>query len=150
MTKTQIWVAVFLGVFIVLFGISKLTEDTSINSYNESYTEKNNQTGGNNQAGETAQTAETQSPFNLIKNNGCTSCHGPDLRGSNLGPSLMNVKEHWNSREKLIAYFRNPPAYSGSDFIKEYKEKYKSVIMPSYNHVDVKDLGRIADYLMGF
>jgi hypothetical protein len=34
------------------------------------------------------------------------------------------------------------------DRFKDYKAKYPNVIMPSYNNVDVKDLGKIAEYLL--
>lgn len=139
MTKTQIWVAAFLGIFIVLFGISKITEKKS----------PENNTSEGNMTEQTPQASTDQNPLTLIKTNGCIACHGSDLTGSPMAPSLMNVKKHWDSREELITYLRNPSTYSGSEYIEEYKKKYKSVVMPSYNHVDVKDLGKIADYLLG-
>lgn len=142
MTKTQIWVAVFLGLFLVLFGISKVVEQKDSESIipNNQGTEQNSQN---------SQASTDQSPLTLIQTNGCTACHGPDLTGSPMAPSLMNVKEHWDSREELITYLRNPSTYSGSKYIEEYKQKYKSVMMPSYDHVNVKNLGKIADYLLG-
>jgi cytochrome c553 len=138
MTKTQIWVSAFLGVFIILFGIAKLTEK------NES-----KPTGMNSSKTEGTNTpAEEKSPVTLMQINGCTSCHGADLSGSPMAPALTNVKEHWDNRKELITYLRNPSSYKGSKYIDEYKQQYKSVIMPSYGHLDVKDLGKIADYLM--
>lgn len=141
MTKTQIWVAAFLGVFIILFGIAKVVEHQSpeINNSGRTRTEETPQTS----------TEAEQSPITLIQTNGCTACHGSDLTGSPMAPGLMNVKKHWNNREELITYLRNPSTYSGSKYIEEYKQKYKAVIMPSYNHLDIKNLGKIADYLLG-
>ena len=84
----------------------------------------------------------------LIQSFGCTNCHGADLAGTNMGPSLKGLKEFWSSRDNLINYLRNPNSFMDSDRFKEYKAKYPNGIMPSYGNKDVKDLGKIADYLL--
>jgi len=131
MSKTQIWVAAFLGMFLILFILSKVLDS--------------GEELGNNEEGY----SETQSldAMTLINNNGCVSCHGQDLKGTNLGPSLYGMNEFW-SRDNLIGYLRNPSSFMDSDRFNNYKEKYKNIIMPSYNNVDVKDLGKISDYLL--
>jgi cytochrome c553 len=139
MTKTQIWVTAFLGVFFVLFGIAKLTEKD----------EPGPATGMNSGRTESTNSpAEEKTPLALMQINGCTSCHGTDLNGSPMAPDLKKVKEHWDNRKELITYLRNPASYKGSKYIDDYKQKYTSAIMPSYGHLDVKELGKIADFLL--
>lgn len=137
MSKSQMWVAGFLFIFLVLFGLSQITKDDDIPAPvgNLSSNEQNTSTEAN--------------AFTLIRNNGCVSCHGSDLRGSNLGPSLMEVKRYWTNREELISYLRNPSSFMDKDRFRAYKEKYPSVVMPPFNYLDIKDLGKIADYLRG-
>ncbi|OGU57497.1 MAG: hypothetical protein A2V66_12525 [Ignavibacteria bacterium RBG_13_36_8] len=137
MTNAQKWIAIFLGVFIVLFIIAKLTQsdDTDIN------------TGDNYSKTETEQPA-SQDGMLLLQNTGCLGCHGTDLQGTNLAPALAAVSENWN-RDGLINYIRNPSSYSGGKRFEEYKKQFPNVVMPSYNNIDVKNLGKIADYLLG-
>jgi mono/diheme cytochrome c family protein len=85
--------------------------------------------------------------LSLINRMNCVSCHGVDLKGTKLGPSLYSAKEYW-SRDNLINYLRNPSSYSGDDRFEAYKKEYNS-IMPSFSNHDVKDLGVVADYLLG-
>jgi hypothetical protein len=64
-----------------------------------------------------------------------------------MGPPLQNISQNWK-RDDLINYLRNPNSYMSTERFKAYQEKYPNVIMPPFNHVDVKELGRIADYLL--
>ncbi len=139
MTKTQTWVAAFLGIFLLLFSISYFTKSDEAEIQHMG--QDSEYQGGNSASSD-------QSGITLIRNNGCTGCHGSDLRGTNLAPSLMTVKNNWNSRDNLINYLRNPSSFSGDERFKEYKKRYTS-IMPPYNNLDVKDLGKMADYLLG-
>jgi cytochrome c2 len=138
MTKPQIWVAAFLLLFIVLFMIGRLTKEEE---------EMKDFSGmDNNPMGE--QTTTELTGDKLIQSFGCNSCHGGDLAGTNMGPSLKGLKEFWSNRENLINYLRNPNSFMDKDRFKEYKAKYPNGIMPSYGNKDVKDLGKIADYLL--
>ena len=65
-----------------------------------------------------------------------------------MAPSLHNVKDNW-SRDKLINYLRNPSSYMSSDRFKEYQQQYPGVIMPSFGNIEVKELGKVAEYLLG-
>jgi mono/diheme cytochrome c family protein len=134
MTNAQKWVVTFLGVFILLFIVGRITkkEDATIPQM----------------PGQTAQqqTAAAADGFTLLKQNGCTSCHGAELNGSTIAPALVNIKQFY-SRDKLINYLRNPSSYSGDVRFEDYRSKYNSV-MPSFNNIDIKDLGKIADYLL--
>ena len=134
------WVAGFLLVFLILFALSQITKDESGPAHPQNVTANGQQQGS---------ATNEQNAFTLIRNNGCVSCHGSDLRGSNLGPSLMNVKQYWGNREELISYLRNPSSFMDKDRFRAYKEKYPSVVMPPFNYLDIKDLGKIADYLRG-
>lgn len=138
MTKPQIWVAAFLLLFIVLFMIGRLTKEEEVM---KDFSEMNN-----NPMGE--QTTQELSGDKLVQSFGCSNCHGSDLAGTNMGPSLKGLKEFWSSRDNLINYLRNPNSFMDSDRFKEYKAKYPNGIMPSYGNKDVKDLGKIADYLL--
>ena len=138
MTKPQIWVAVFLLVFIVLFMIGRLTKEEEVMK----------DLSGMNNSSMGEQTTSELTGDKLIQTFGCINCHGADLAGTNMGPSLKGIKEFWSSRDNLINYLRNPNSFMDKDRFKEYKVKYPNGIMPSYGNKDVKDLGKIADYLL--
>jgi cytochrome c553 len=133
MTKSQIWIASLLLLFLILFGISQLTQQ-------ESESNSINSMPGSGESGE-------QTALSLIKTNGCTTCHGVDLKGTEMAPNITGVKQYWTSRDDLINYLRNPSSFMDKERFTRYREKYTRVVMPSFNNLDVKDLGKIADYL---
>jgi len=136
MTKPQIWVAAFLALFILLFLLQRATKqeepasDISTNTVPQSNMSSENISGKD-----------------LVARIGCYNCHGSDLAGTTQGPSLAGIKQYW-SRDQLINYLRNPNSFMNSDRFKDYKEKFPNVMMPSYNNIDVKDLGKIAEFLL--
>ena len=132
MTNAQKWVAAFLFLFIFLFFLAKLTKE------NDSTT-KDIETFNNE-----SNTEKTISE--IIANVGCNKCHGDNLQGTDLAPSLVNVGEHWN-RTELINYLRNPDSYVNDKRFIEYKKKYK-IPMTSFGDVNIKTLGEIADYVL--
>lgn len=135
MTNAQKWLAAFLVLFVFLFLLGRITSKKEEITYKDNtYSEK------------TLQSNEEKDGLQLIRENGCTSCHGQNLEGSNIAPALVNIKEYWG-RDNLINYLRNPSSFS-NERMKEYRMKYKNIMMPSYNNLDVKDLGKIADYLL--
>jgi cytochrome c2 len=138
MTKPQIWVAAFLLLFIVLFMIGRLTkEEETMKDFS-----------GMNDSAMGQQSSEELTGDKLIQSFGCINCHGSNLAGTNMGPSLKGLREFWSSRDNLINYLRNPNSFMDKDRFKEYKVKYPNGIMPSYGNKDVKDLGKIVDYLL--
>ena len=138
MTKPQIWVAAFLLLFIVLFMIGRLTkEEETMKDFS-----------GMNDSPMGQQSSEELTGDKLIQSFGCINCHGSNLAGTNMGPSLKGLKQFWSSRDNLINYLRNPNSFMDKDRFKEYKVKYPNGIMPSYGNKDVKDLGKIVDYLL--
>ncbi len=138
MTKPQIWVAAFLFLFIVLFLLGRLNK--------EEEPMKDFSNMNNTPMGEQTNTELTGDK--LIQTFGCTNCHGADLAGTNMAPTLLGIREFWSSRDNLINYLRNPNSFMDKDRFKEYRAKYKNGIMPAYGNKDVKDLGKIADYLL--
>jgi len=137
MTKPQIWVAAFLAAFILLFILQKATKKEE--APRDLSSEMNNQMTEENQT--------ELSSAQLISNFGCTNCHGSDLAGTNIAPALRNLSQYWG-KEKLLSYLRNPNSFMNEDRLKAYKEKYSGQIMPSYGNKDIKDLGKIVDYLL--
>lgn len=133
MTNAQKWVVAVFVFFIALLVLGRVTKNTSESYTDNSYAESNEN--------------ETKiDGMELITKIGCTSCHGKDLKGSSIAPSLVSVKKYW-SRDKLINYLRNPSTYNSDKRFEKYKEMYRT-LMPSYNNIDVKQLGIIADYLL--
>jgi len=65
-----------------------------------------------------------------------------------MGPSLHNVSEYW-SRDKLINYLRNPTSFADTERFKKFENQYPGMIMPAFSNIEVKELGKIADYLLG-
>jgi len=135
MTKPQIWVAAFLTLFILLFILGRLTKEE------EKFTPPITQ----NFTDETS--TEDLTAEQLIARFGCTNCHGAEFNGTTQGPALVGISEKF-SRKDLIAYFRNPQSFFNIDRFKEYREKYPNSMMPDFGNKDVKDLGKIADFLL--
>ncbi len=135
MTKTQIWTSAFLTIFILLFVLQRVTK-----TENDIH---------NDVASNYVTTVDDKKPDAaiLMKNFGCVTCHGQNFQGSKVGPTLYNLEEIY-TRDELINYLRNPSSYMEKDRFKAYKEKYKNIIMPPFNNKDVKDLGKIADYIL--
>lgn len=139
MTKSQIWVAAFLGLFLLLFLLSRVTDNSDL--FNK------NKPGGTSMMGQSQQSGEHLSPAEMISSLGCVNCHGTDLSGTNKGPALVKLQDNW-SRQELINYLRNPQSFMSSDRFQEYKKQYPGEMMPSFGNIDIKDLGKIADYLL--
>ena len=137
MTKPQIWVAAFLVAFILLFILQKLTKEEEaprdfISQMNNPMMEEN---------------TEALTTQQLINNFGCTNCHGSDLSGTNLAPALKNLSQYWG-KDNLLSYLRNPNKFMDDERFKEYREKYPGQIMPPYGNKNIKDLGKIVDFLL--
>jgi cytochrome c2 len=137
MTKPQIWVAAFLALFILLFVLSRATKEEN--------TTTNSAIGSPNP--QTDMSSQDLTAEQLISKLSCTTCHGTDLKGTDMGPSLYHVSEYW-TRDKLINYLRNPTSFSDTKRFQNYTEEFPGMIMPSFGHINVKDLGKIADYLL--
>ena len=138
MTKSQIWVASFLVLFLILFFLGRVSKNVDT---------ENGQTTTNPMP-QSNLSSKDLTGEQLVSQLGCVNCHGSDLSGTKMGPSLHSVKENW-SRDKLINYLRNPSSFMSADRFKEYQKQYPGVIMPSFGNIEVKELGKISEYLMG-
>jgi hypothetical protein len=138
MTKPQIWVSAFLVLFILLFILGRLTKKEETPPRDLSTT-MSNQT--------TEESTTELSAEQLIKNFGCVDCHGNDLAGTQMAPALKNLSDYWG-KESLLSYLRNPNNFMNDERFIEYKKKYPSQIMPPYGNKNIKDLGKIVDYLL--
>jgi Cytochrome c len=136
MTKTQIWLASFLVLFLLLFLLEQITNKQGSSNSQIS-----------NPVPQTNLSSKEMTPEELINKLGCVSCHGTDLNGTKMGPDLHNLTQYW-SRENLINFLRNPSANLNSTRLNDYKNQYPGVLMPSFENIDVKDLGKIAGYLL--
>ena len=139
MTKPQIWIATFLALFILLFLLSRLTKDAETDPTVPSVDSPVPQTG---------MSSENLSAKELMNKLGCITCHGNEMQGTKMGPSLHNVAEYW-SRDKLINYLRNPTSFSDTERFKKFEDQFPGMIMPAFGNIEVKELGKIADYLLG-
>ena len=136
MTKPQIWLSAFLFLFILLFILGKVTkEDKTEQNFpvnnSPGFEETNNEITG----------------VQLFVNFGCTKCHGENLSGTVNGPQLANLNEYWN-RNTLIAYLRNPGSFMKKERFKEYRQLFPNQIMPGFGNKNIKDLGKLVDYLL--
>lgn len=138
MTKPQIWVTITLLLFLGLFMLARLTKEEQVH--------QDFSTSGNMPVTEEPLSELTGSE--LMNTFGCLNCHGANLQGTAMGPELTGLSEFWN-RDNLINYLRNPNSFMSSERFKEYKKQFPNMMMPSYGNKDVKDLGKIADYLLG-
>jgi cytochrome c553 len=136
MTKPQAWIAAVLILFFLLFFLEKNTQRSDVQ-----------QKGMPNLTAQTNQASKAKTPDQLVASLGCTGCHGSDLTGTRMAPDLHNLKQNW-SRDELINYLRNPSSYIDSERFKNFKAMYPGVIMPSFSNIDVKELGKVADYLL--
>jgi cytochrome c2 len=137
MSKPQIWIASFVFLFLILFILNQVTKEEEEGSGNPVQ----------NPVPQTDMSSGESTGEQLVRRLGCVSCHGTDLKGSRMGPDLTAVEDFW-SRDRLINYLRNPNSFMDSERMKKYKEEFPGIMMPPFNHVDVKDLGKIAEYLL--
>ncbi len=138
MTKPQIWVASVLVLFLALYVLEISTKRTDEQV-------KPNPTTAVQQSSQ--QVSADQPPEKLVASLGCTGCHGGDLTGTGMAPSLHGIQSNW-SRDRLINFLRNPQSYMSSKRFEELRAQYPNAMMPSFSNIDVKVLGKIADYLL--
>lgn len=136
MTKPQIWVSAFLFLFILLFILGKVTKK-----------DETEQDFPVNNLPDVEETVINISGAQLFVNFGCIKCHGENLAGTANGPQLANLTEHWN-RQELIAYLRNPSSFMEEERFKDYRQKYPKQIMPGFGNKNIKDLGKLASFLL--
>jgi len=79
---------------------------------------------------------------------GCSTCHGPDLKGGKLAPPITPIHPEW-TRAALIEYLADPQTYAAkSPRLSEMKKKYMMPMQP-YAMLSAADRGSLADYVLG-
>ncbi len=136
MTNAQKWVSIFLVMFILLLVLSKMT----------------NRQGNENETTvfEDIESVETESvEINidyLLGSNRCYTCHGKDLNGTGMGPSLAKVGDNWK-KVSLVSYFQNPKAFLNNTRMAVLKEQYNRD-MPAQERMTMEELEAVAEYLL--
>ncbi len=139
MTNAQKWVTAFLVLFILLLVLSKMTDrQASETETAESVTPEYVESGAN----------ESSEIYvgDLLANNRCFTCHGNDLNGTGMGPSLANVSDNWK-KVSLISYFQNPKAFLSNPRMAALSEKYNRD-MPAQERMTIEELNALAEYLL--
>lgn len=136
MTNAQKWVAGFLVLFVLLLVLSKMTDREA--SKSDSY---------ESEEVTTTETISTEIDVEkLMANNRCYVCHGRDLGGSGMGPSLANVGENWK-QASLVSYFQNPTAFLNNTRMVALKSQYNRD-MPALESLSQEELNALAEYLI--
>ncbi len=136
MTNAQKWVSVFLVLFILLLVLSKITNRQT--NKNEPIISENS---------EPVEILDNKTiVHNLMKNNRCYTCHGKDLNGTGMGPSLANIGNNWN-KINLVSYFQNPKAFLSNSRMAVLAEKYKNE-MPAQKKMTLEELELVAEFLI--
>lgn len=145
MNKSLLWVGSFVLAFVLLFLLQRVTSSKG----EESAMAK----GMQGMASAKSSNSDSEAPGEsspgklLVTQFGCMRCHGGNLAGTEQAPSLLEVSKNYD-RATLINYLRKPSEFMDKDRYKALKAQYPK-IMPDYGNKDVKDLGAIADYLLG-
>ncbi len=83
----------------------------------------------------------------VYRSGGCPSCHGRQLEGSNLAPSLKGLAGPW-TRDELRGFLKNPSSYVKEDpRMREMAKRYLAPMPAVTMSDDQMDL--LLDYLMG-
>lgn len=141
MTNAQKWVTAFLVLFILLLVLSKMTnreENEEETETVEAVIADNHESGANK--------SSDIYVSDLLANNRCFTCHGNDLNGTGMGPSLANVSDNWE-KVNLVSYFQNPKAFLSNPRMAILKDKYNS-IMPAQERMTLEELEALAEYLL--
>jgi len=136
MTNAQKWVTVFLLLFVLLLALSKLTNKDEKSSSEANYSEENVNPN------ETVQINAEK----LISQNRCLTCHGRDLGGSGMGPSLTNLSDNWE-KDALINYLKDPSSFLNIARMAVLREKYGSD-MPAVKNLSNDEISAIAEFLL--
>lgn len=74
----------------------------------------------------------------LVEENICAECHSENREGSETGPSLLHVGEHW-TEERLAQYVNNPELYMASHPEMRERNPGFTIDMPPYTDLPEED-----------
>jgi mono/diheme cytochrome c family protein len=139
MTNAQKWVTAVLVIFILLLVLSKMTKrEDSETEYEDTYAPEKVETDAKPSSGIYV--------GDLLANNRCFTCHGNDLNGTGMGPSLANVGDNWNKAD-LVSYFKNPKAFFNNPRMAKLKGNFKTD-MPAQEKMTQEELEALAEHLL--
>jgi len=84
---------------------------------------------------------------NLFQSN-CQTCHS--ITKNLTGPALKDVEQRgpWTDRNNLAKWLKNPAVMINENaYAKALSQQYNGQIMPSFQHLDDKQIGDIFDYI---
>lgn len=77
---------------------------------------------------------------------GCARCHGGGLSGTQLGPSLKDLRQNWG-KDELRKFLKSPNRYKKqNERLQRIAARFR-VPMPAFS-MDDSSRGRLADYLL--
>jgi mono/diheme cytochrome c family protein len=77
----------------------------------------------------------------------CAACHGAGRRGSDVAPSLWNLRRHWDE-ERMVAFLQDPVSYRAHDSrMAEVAARYPAD-MPAVATGDLERIRDLAHYLL--
>jgi mono/diheme cytochrome c family protein len=77
----------------------------------------------------------------------CAACHGAGRRGSDVAPSLWNLRRHWDE-DTLVAFLRDPVAFRQHDArMAEVAARY-AADMPAIPTGNAERIRALAHYLL--
>jgi mono/diheme cytochrome c family protein len=86
--------------------------------------------------------------YAIYTRRGCNVCHGPDLGGSNMAPSLLDAQEHWTA-ETFARYLADPDSsVRANERLKQLDAKYSMFVMPAYP-LDEVELVPLTSLILG-
>jgi cytochrome c2 len=86
--------------------------------------------------------------YTVFKARACQTCHGPEATGSRMGPSLAEVRLHYD-RASLAAYLADPNAFIENDErLLEMQSRYPRIEMPAYPDLSEGDLEALLTFLL--
>lgn len=86
--------------------------------------------------------------YRVYRERGCGTCHGADGLGDRMGPSLADVRLHYDTT-RLGMYLREPSRLLAEDErLQQLQARYPRVEMPSYPDLGEEDLEALAGFLL--
>jgi len=139
MTNAQKWVTAVLVIFILLLVLGKMTKrEDSETVYEDTYVSENVESEAKPSSGIYVS--------DLLANNRCFTCHGNDLNGTGMGPSLANVSDNWNKVD-LVSYFKNPKGFFNNPRMAKLRDNFKTD-MPAQEKMTHEELEALAEHLL--
>lgn len=78
---------------------------------------------------------------------GCAACHGDDLRGSNLAPSLRGLGQSWRQADLAGFFSSQNRAVALESRLGTLSKEYQ-VVMPPYDYLSAEQRDTLAGWLL--